>query len=122
MIATDIEPPEDTHFPVETLDYEEALKKHNPTVVLSSWMPLYEEWTWAMRAEPEVEEYIVIGVPPMTGNLSTWRGYASPQVGEFNPVQLHHLDALKTGQFSDHDIPYLSLTRGFHRDTEGNGG
>jgi hypothetical protein len=118
VVATDIEPPEDTHFPVEALNHREALAKYDPVAVISSWMPQYEEWTWDMRATPSVEEYIVIGVPPLTGNRSTWRGYASPEIGEFKPVQLHHLDALKTGQFSDYKIPYLSLTRGFHRVSE----
>lgn len=117
VVATDLEPAGNTHFPVEALDQKEALEKHEPTIVLSSWMPLGEEWTWAMRATPSVKAYVLIGAPAMTGTISAWRGYASPEVGEFNGVQLHELDKLKVGQFSDADIPFLSLTRGFQRAT-----
>jgi hypothetical protein len=120
VVATDIEPPRETHFPVEAESYDEALEKHEPTIAISSWMPLNEEWTWAMRATPSLQDYILIGAPKLTGNISTWGGYTSPEIGEFAPIDLHHLDELKAGQFSGHDIevPYLSLTRGFRRYTK----
>lgn len=49
------------HFPVEILDYKEALKKYKPDIVISSWMPVYEDWTKDFRNCQSVKEYILIG-------------------------------------------------------------
>lgn len=46
---------------VETLDYRQALQRYQPRIVITSWMPLREDWTQAMRDTPSVQEYILIG-------------------------------------------------------------
>jgi len=119
VVAVDIAPQRGAAFPVVDIDVVDALHKYKPAVVISSWMPLGHEWTRDMRATPTVKEYILMGVPPMTGSYSTWRGYASPEIGEFTPVDLPHLDKQKTGQFSSSLIPGLkTITRSFRRQTE----
>jgi hypothetical protein len=49
------------HFPVEILDYKEALEKYKPDVVICSWMPYEEDWTADFRATDSLKEYILIG-------------------------------------------------------------
>ena len=113
VVATDVAPPERTYFPVETLSYEEALQKYEPTIAISSWMPLDEDWTQAMRATPSLLDYILIGSPKLSGNISSWQD----ENVDFSPIELHYLDALRVGQFSGGDVrtSYQSLTRGFRR-------
>lgn len=41
--------------------YKQAIRKYKPDVVLSSWMPYTEDWTWYFRKSPSVKGYIVIG-------------------------------------------------------------
>lgn len=48
-------------FPVEQMDYAEALKKHNPAIVIGSWMPYQDDWTPAFRQAESVKEYLLIG-------------------------------------------------------------
>jgi hypothetical protein len=49
------------YFNVRELDYKEALKKYKPDVVISSWMPLYTDWTPDFRKAESVKHYITIG-------------------------------------------------------------
>lgn len=49
------------YFPIETLDYREALKKYEPAIVITSWMPRRQDWTREYRATPSVREYILTG-------------------------------------------------------------
>jgi hypothetical protein len=49
------------HFPVEILDYKEALKEYKPDIVVCSWMPLGEDWTKDFRDAESIKEYILIG-------------------------------------------------------------
>ncbi len=46
---------------VEKLDYQEALTKYNPDLVICSWMPPDEDWSQSIRATPSVREYLLIG-------------------------------------------------------------
>lgn len=116
VVATDFDPPFSSEFPIDPADAKEALRKHNPTVVLSSWMPLGDEWTWDMRATESVQEYILMGVPCMTGSFSTWQNYSSPELGTFTPTDLTSLNEQKSGQFSRGGIPgYETITRSFKR-------
>ena len=46
---------------VEDMAFEAALKKHEPRVVLVSWMPMGVDWTAAIRATPSVQEYVLVG-------------------------------------------------------------
>jgi|GEM_PF-4393579 hypothetical protein len=115
VVATDIKPPRETHFPVERLSHDEALEKYQPTIALSSWMLIHHDWTRAMRKTPSVRDYILIGIPDMTATPAAWEGYASPESGEFAIIDLHYLDALKTQRFQSVGP---DLTRGFRRSTD----
>lgn len=46
---------------VEKLDYQKALLKYQPDLVLVSWMPMGEDWTRHIRNMKSVQEYILIG-------------------------------------------------------------
>lgn len=116
VVATDIKPPRETYFPVERIGHEEALEKYQPTLVIASWMLVRHDWTRAMRKTPSVRDYILIGMPDITSTPSAWRGYASPELGEFAVIDLHYLDALKTEPQRFHDEGQ-DLTRGFRRYT-----
>jgi len=55
-------------FPVEDMDYRQALQKYKPSIVISSWMPYKSDFTVDFRKEVSVKEYILIGDPMMTGD------------------------------------------------------
>eukprot|EP01065_Artemidia_motanka_P020743 TRINITY_DN24793_c0_g1_i2.p1 TRINITY_DN24793_c0_g1~~TRINITY_DN24793_c0_g1_i2.p1 ORF type:complete len:447 (+),score=130.59 TRINITY_DN24793_c0_g1_i2:95-1342(+) len=42
-------------------DYDEAVRKFSPTVVLSQWMPEGEDWTAAWRRADSVKHYVLLG-------------------------------------------------------------
>lgn len=50
-----------TAFPVEQIGHKEALEKHQPQIVVFSWMPYGEDYTDAFRVAESVQEYILIG-------------------------------------------------------------
>lgn len=61
--------------PVENLDQKEALRKYQPQIVISSWMPNDVDFTQDFRNTPSVQEYLLIGEPDsgMCGDgLATW--------------------------------------------------
>lgn len=49
------------YFKVKKMDYKKALEEYKPDVVLSSWMPLHEDWTPFFRKTKSVKHYILIG-------------------------------------------------------------
>ena len=49
------------HFRVEPYSYQDAIKAFQPNMILTSWMPLGEDWTNVMRRCNSVEEYLLIG-------------------------------------------------------------
>ena len=51
----------DTGAGVEILDYREAIRRYQPVIVLSSWMPPRNDWTPDFRSANCVQEYILIG-------------------------------------------------------------
>lgn len=60
---------------VEALSYRAALRKHEPHVVLCSWMPMGADWTADFRACGSVREYLLLGecVDGACGhNFLTW--------------------------------------------------
>lgn len=61
-------------FPVEKIDYSDAVTKYKPDFILTSWMPLDEDWTPVFRDEPSVKEYILIGEMDggSCGSAETW--------------------------------------------------
>jgi len=50
-------------FPVEMMDYKDALQKYQPKIVINSWMPSEIDFTQAFRDSQSVDEYILIGEP-----------------------------------------------------------
>jgi hypothetical protein len=48
-------------FPVQQMDYAEALEKIQPQIVITSWMPVGKDFTAAFRKTGSVKEYILIG-------------------------------------------------------------
>lgn len=74
LVATDQGSPSISPvLPVEELGYKEALGTYNPDIVLASWMPYGHDWTYAMRATPSVQEYILIGDANLSGRISMSR-------------------------------------------------
>ncbi len=49
------------YFPVEEMSYGLAIKKYQPEVIISSWMPLNTDWTPGFRRTKSVKKYILIG-------------------------------------------------------------
>lgn len=61
-------------FPVENMDYKDALDKYKPNAVIVSWMPC-KDWTKDFRdPKRNIQEYIHIGEPEagMSGTMETW--------------------------------------------------
>ncbi len=85
-------------FPVEQLDYPDAITKYNPTVVVSSWMPHGEDWTPAFRESDNVKEYLLIGEADggSCGADETWTehdGFARKDLEEMSKSQFCVADA-----------------------------
>lgn len=67
-------------FPVENLDYRQAIEEHQPAIVLCSWMPSNEDWTPVFREAGSVEEYILIGPDHRShGVVGTPETYDKPE-------------------------------------------
>lgn len=62
IVATDsMERGFEPNYPVEEIDYKDALAKYQPEIVICSWMPYSTDWTANFRSTPSVKEYILIG-------------------------------------------------------------
>ena len=61
-------------FPgVQRLDYRLAVQAYKPAIVISSWMPMGDDWTPVFRRAKSVQEYILIGDEDLCGDpFSTW--------------------------------------------------
>ena len=46
---------------VECLDYQSALDRHTPHLIICSWMPLGDDWTEAFRKCKSVAAYLLLG-------------------------------------------------------------
>ena len=77
-------------FPVEEIGYKEALKKYNPTIVISSWMPYEDDWTADFRANSSVQEYILIGERASTGQ--GWLTWGDPFEGAHSIEEREELE------------------------------
>lgn len=105
MIATDngekgIKPV----FPVERLNYKEALQKYKPTIVICSWMPLKQDWTADFRATQSVEEYLLIGEVDMGccgDKWFTWgRAWLPGHEGKTPPYEAESFERRDLSEFS----------------------
>lgn len=89
IIATDIIGKSDKDasdpFPVEEEEYDSALIKYDPQIVLGSWLPLdtmrinplgkslvTEDWSKEFRKRPNLKEYILIGDQEVTASKGTF--------------------------------------------------
>src|SRR3989344_5812790 len=81
VIATDSgESGHAAKFPVEAIDYKDALAKYKPDVVISSWMPMNTDWSKDIRMTESVQEYILIGDDTVTG--SPWKTWGNASEDE----------------------------------------
>lgn len=96
-----------TYPDVEKIDYREALKKYQPQVVLSAWMPYLVDWTPGFRRTPSVEEYLLIGESGSfgaSGTPATWDRELVAADG-FSMTWLHELGDLQLNVMSCFDDP-----------------
>jgi hypothetical protein len=85
---------------VEMLSYQDALAKHQPDIVISSWMPSGEDWTETIRQTPTVQEYLMIGPAngETCGSINTWNkneytqdSFERYDLEELNELQVNYL-------------------------------
>ena len=62
---------------VEQLTYQEAIRKHRPSIVICAWMPMDQDWTKDFRSMCDgcVQEYILVGEADVGNcghNYYTW--------------------------------------------------
>jgi hypothetical protein len=69
-------------YPVAKCDYNTALSIYEPDVVITSWMPMNQDWTTAFRQKPSVEEYILIGNPESCGK--SWESWGMRRANAFD--------------------------------------
>lgn len=68
-------------FPVERLGAREALEKHQPSIVIFSWMPPGEDCSKEFRQAPSVKEYLLIGEPDQSTCGDPWDTWGKAQPG-----------------------------------------
>lgn len=90
IIATDKNEPIQNNFPVEVIDYMDAIRKYKPAIVINSWMPLGQDWTEECRKIPEIQEIILIGYEDFCGTPESWEEDAS-----FTRFDLQALEAVQ---------------------------
>ena len=66
-------------FPVQTMDYQQALKTYQPTFVICSWMMNNQDFSSAIRTCPSVNEYVLIGSTEVCGK--PWETYGETYEG-----------------------------------------
>jgi hypothetical protein len=71
---------------VEDVGFERALQKHQPEVVLVSWMPMGVDWTAAIRATPSVKEYILVGETDDGCCGCNWHTWGNPAYAPSVPL------------------------------------
>ncbi len=63
----------------ESLDYETAISKYQPELIICSWMPPGEDWSPQFRANDSVKSYILIGDIEQCGTRQTYDDFAGWQ-------------------------------------------
>lgn len=98
-------------FPVEKIDYKEALEKYRPTIVIASWMPYKVDWTNSFRAAESVQEYLLIGETDggtCGDERETWgiNWYSDPEEDEnkLTPYQQDGFERVDLKQLSKYQI------------------
>ncbi|GEM_PF-1654875 len=59
----------------EKLDYNAAIDKYQPELIICSWMPPGEDWTAEFRARECVKAYILIGEIEQCGTEQTYKDF-----------------------------------------------
>jgi len=71
-------------YSVVKCDYESALSVYEPDVILTSWMPMNQDWTSLFRKKKSCEEYILIGNPESCGK--SWQTWGMRNAHAFDPT------------------------------------
>jgi len=58
---------------VENLNIEESIKKYNPDLIISSWMPEWEEWTSFFRKSKNLNSFLLIWAPIDCWTINSWK-------------------------------------------------
>lgn len=107
--------------PIEQMNYGEALRKYNPDVVITSWMPSNRDWSAVYRSTPSVKEYILIGYSFLTGKQEqTWSHEhydkyigGKEKRGDFEKVELDNVSKWQVS-FIDEFLPLSWQWRNGH--------
>jgi len=89
-------------FPVELLEHMSALEKYQPQIIISCWMANGSDQTPDFRANPAVQEYILIGDDTCCGKpWETWGNPRwAPAPDAVPPYQADGFQAQKLGEMS----------------------
>ncbi|MBA7496077.1 hypothetical protein ES702_06675 [subsurface metagenome] len=98
------------NFPVEQVSsVEDALRKHQPDIVICSWMEDGKDWTVFFRNTQSVKEYILIGEPEICGTESSWsehKGFSKRELEEVTRQQMCRTDESPVDCFKSKTISY----------------
>jgi hypothetical protein len=96
-------------FPVEQLGHQEAIDRHQPTIIIFSWMPAYTDLTSDFRKASSVKEYLLIGEPDEGSCGDPWDTWGrdhtrnAPGTFDANWIPPHEADG-----FTRHNLKDLS--------------
>lgn len=99
-----------SHFPVEKLKHDEALKKYDAQVVLCSWMPWGVDQTEDIRRCKKTREYILIGESDggqCGDNWKTWgiKAYDDPSEDrQVPPYKAEGFEKKDMGDLRKHQV------------------
>ena len=97
------------YFPVRCESYVNALSRHQPDIIICSWMPMGDDWTSIFRQFTTTKEYIMIG-EAFDGccghNWYTWGNESEKPTSDQSEVPLYEKDGFHKQPlvFSDYQI------------------
>jgi hypothetical protein len=102
--------------PVEKINDQEALAKYKPDMALVSWMPYGYDGTALLRAQPSVDEYVLIGPPDGKACGESWLtwGKRTSEIKDGIITKQQPADAIPPYQadgFSRIDLDQVSKTQ-----------
>lgn len=97
-----------TRFPVEQADYTDALQAHQPTIVISSWMPQGVDFSQGMRNTASVQEYILIGETDGGACGHTWETWGVPDWDNEDPGEDYSQAPYEKDGFQREDLDDVS--------------
>ena len=96
-------------FPVENIDYKEALKEHKPAIVICSWMRPRTDWTADFRGQKSVKEYILIGEKYGGASGRDWETWGVKlNVDSGGPIERLETAPYKVDGFESFDLEDIS--------------